>query len=170
MAKQLLSRQAMEGGKNGRSSTAGSGLPNTSIGKTVYRHLRDGDIMLTNRQPTLHKPGMMAHRARVLAVRSPCCCPLRLTRCAACYVDAYLRAWRFAICRLALMSVSSSTYNCASCGQQRSAVLVCVCGAACVRGMHKPYCWCIAISGCDLCARRVSTLGVWGGRFGGLAS
>ena len=24
--------------------------------------------MLTNRQPTLHKPGMMAHRARVLKV------------------------------------------------------------------------------------------------------
>jgi DNA-directed RNA polymerase I subunit RPA1 len=35
-------------------------------GKIVYRHLRDGDLMLTNRQPTLHKPGMMAHRARVL--------------------------------------------------------------------------------------------------------
>ncbi|GFH21937.1 DNA-directed RNA polymerase subunit, partial [Haematococcus lacustris] len=26
----------------------------------------DGDLMLTNRQPTLHKPGLMAHRARVL--------------------------------------------------------------------------------------------------------
>lgn len=34
--------------------------------KAVYRHMRDGDIMLTNRQPTLHKPGVMAHRARVL--------------------------------------------------------------------------------------------------------
>lgn len=34
--------------------------------KSVYRHMRDGDIMLTNRQPTLHKPGVMAHRARVL--------------------------------------------------------------------------------------------------------
>ncbi|CAG9462668.1 unnamed protein product [Pedinophyceae sp. YPF-701] len=32
----------------------------------VHRHLRDGDLMLTNRQPTLHKPGLMAHRARVL--------------------------------------------------------------------------------------------------------
>lgn len=29
-------------------------------------HIQDGDIMLTNRQPTLHKPGLMAHRARVL--------------------------------------------------------------------------------------------------------
>ena len=39
-------------------------------GKIVYRHLRNGDVMLTNRQPTLHKPGMMAHRARVLKVGS----------------------------------------------------------------------------------------------------
>ncbi len=37
-------------------------------GKIVYRHLKDGDLMLTNRQPTLHKPGLMAHRARVLWV------------------------------------------------------------------------------------------------------
>lgn len=36
--------------------------------KIVYRHLQDGDLMLTNRQPTLHRPGMMAHRARVLQV------------------------------------------------------------------------------------------------------
>jgi DNA-directed RNA polymerase I subunit RPA1 len=28
--------------------------------------LADGDLLLTNRQPTLHKPGMMAHKARVL--------------------------------------------------------------------------------------------------------
>ena len=40
-------------------------------GKIVYRHLRNGDVMLTNRQPTLHKPGMMAHRARVLKVWAP---------------------------------------------------------------------------------------------------
>lgn len=38
-------------------------------GKIVYRHLRDGDLLLTNRQPTLHKPGLMAHRARVLKAR-----------------------------------------------------------------------------------------------------
>lgn len=37
-----------------------------AIGKTVYRHLRDGDVLLVNRQPTLHKPGVMAHQARVL--------------------------------------------------------------------------------------------------------
>ncbi|GFY98256.1 nuclear RNA polymerase A1 [Actinidia rufa] len=35
-------------------------------GKIVYRHLRDGDIVLVNRQPTLHKPSIMAHVVRVL--------------------------------------------------------------------------------------------------------
>jgi DNA-directed RNA polymerase I subunit RPA1 len=36
------------------------------LSKVIYRHLRDGDFLITNRQPTLHKPGLMAHRARVL--------------------------------------------------------------------------------------------------------
>ncbi|KAK7252592.1 hypothetical protein RIF29_36649 [Crotalaria pallida] len=35
-------------------------------GKVVYRHLNDGDIVLVNRQPTLHKPSIMAHVVRVL--------------------------------------------------------------------------------------------------------
>ena len=35
-------------------------------GKVVYRTMQDGDFMLTNRQPTLHKPGMMGHRARIM--------------------------------------------------------------------------------------------------------
>lgn len=35
-------------------------------GKIVHRHLQTGDIVIMNRQPTLHKPSMMAHRARVL--------------------------------------------------------------------------------------------------------
>ncbi|XP_071449900.1 DNA-directed RNA polymerase I subunit RPA1 isoform X2 [Hetaerina americana] len=34
--------------------------------KVVFRHLRSGDPMLLNRQPTLHRPSIMAHRARVL--------------------------------------------------------------------------------------------------------
>ena len=34
--------------------------------KFVYRHLINGDAMLVNRQPTLHKPSIMSHRARVL--------------------------------------------------------------------------------------------------------
>jgi len=33
---------------------------------TVFRQLRDGDPLLVNRQPTLHKPGIMAHIARVM--------------------------------------------------------------------------------------------------------
>ncbi|EJU02622.1 subunit of DNA dependent RNA-polymerase [Dacryopinax primogenitus] len=36
------------------------------VNKKVYRHLRDGDYLLLNRQPTLHKPSIMAHRAKVL--------------------------------------------------------------------------------------------------------
>jgi DNA-directed RNA polymerase I subunit RPA1 len=32
----------------------------------VLRHIRTGDVVLANRQPTLHKPSMMAHKVRVL--------------------------------------------------------------------------------------------------------
>ena len=35
-------------------------------GDTVHRHLMDGDIILFNRQPTLHRMSMMGHRVRVL--------------------------------------------------------------------------------------------------------
>ncbi|KYN05970.1 DNA-directed RNA polymerase I subunit RPA1 [Cyphomyrmex costatus] len=34
--------------------------------KIVHRHLQNGDILLINRQPTLHKPSIMAHKARIL--------------------------------------------------------------------------------------------------------
>ena len=34
--------------------------------KTVLRHLRSGDAILANRQPTLHKGSIMAHKARVI--------------------------------------------------------------------------------------------------------
>lgn len=34
--------------------------------KIVHRHLQTGDALLLNRQPTLHKPSIMAHKARVL--------------------------------------------------------------------------------------------------------
>ena len=44
------------------SSTTVTGARN----KKVHRHLTNGDIVLMNRQPTLHKPSIMAHRARVL--------------------------------------------------------------------------------------------------------
>lgn len=32
----------------------------------VLRHMRDGDVVLVNRQPSLHKPSIMAHIVRVL--------------------------------------------------------------------------------------------------------
>ena len=35
--------------------------------KKVCRHVKNGDVMLLNRQPTLHKPSIMAHKARVLS-------------------------------------------------------------------------------------------------------
>ncbi|CAH0486361.1 unnamed protein product [Peronospora farinosa] len=34
--------------------------------KRVWRHLKTGDVVLMNRQPTLHKPSIMAHTTRVL--------------------------------------------------------------------------------------------------------
>ena len=34
--------------------------------KKVHRHLTNGDVVIMNRQPTLHKPSMMGHRVRVL--------------------------------------------------------------------------------------------------------
>ena len=36
------------------------------IGDTVNRHLIDGDMVLFNRQPSLHKMSMMGHRVRVM--------------------------------------------------------------------------------------------------------
>lgn len=39
---------------------------NVSIGDVVYRHLQDGDIVLFNRQPSLHKMSMMAHKVKVM--------------------------------------------------------------------------------------------------------
>jgi DNA-directed RNA polymerase beta' subunit len=37
-----------------------------NIGDEVHRHLKDGDIVLLNRQPTLHKGSMLAKRIRIL--------------------------------------------------------------------------------------------------------
>ena len=46
------------------------------MGDTVERHLRDGDVLLFNRQPSLHKMSIMAHRARVMPWRT-----LRFNEC-----------------------------------------------------------------------------------------
>ncbi len=40
------------------------------IGWTVERHLEDGDIVLFNRQPSLHRMSIMAHRVRVMPYRT----------------------------------------------------------------------------------------------------
>lgn len=39
-------------------------------GDVVERHLEDGDVCLFNRQPSLHKLSIMAHRARILQWRT----------------------------------------------------------------------------------------------------
>jgi DNA-directed RNA polymerase beta' subunit len=39
---------------------------NLNIGDVVHRHIKNGDIILLNRQPTLHKGSMLAKRARVM--------------------------------------------------------------------------------------------------------
>lgn len=36
------------------------------VGDILHRHLKDGDIISMNRQPTLHKSSMLAHKAKIL--------------------------------------------------------------------------------------------------------
>ncbi len=45
-------------------------------GWTVERHLRDGDVVLFNRQPSLHRMSIMAHLVKVLPGRTFRLCPL----------------------------------------------------------------------------------------------
>ena len=61
--KNFEERQALANQLLAPSSTTVSGARN----KKVHRHLTNGDVVIMNRQPTLHKPSMMAHRARVLS-------------------------------------------------------------------------------------------------------
>ena len=42
---------------------------NLEIGAVVERHLIDGDIVLFNRQPSLHKLSIMAHLVKVFTTR-----------------------------------------------------------------------------------------------------
>lgn len=48
-------------------------------GFVVERHIRDGDIVLFNRQPSLHRMSIMAHKVKVLPFKTfrlnPCVCP-----------------------------------------------------------------------------------------------
>jgi DNA-directed RNA polymerase beta' subunit len=61
IANQLLTPQS-----DHTSSRKGLFSRTMAVNKKVYRHLQDGDILILNRQPTLHKPSMMCHRAKVL--------------------------------------------------------------------------------------------------------
>nr|AIE40066.1 RNA polymerase subunit 2 [Wolfiporia cocos] len=63
IANQLLTPQE---GNHGATNRTGLYTRTPAVNKKVYRHLRDGDILILNRQPTLHKPSMMCHKARVL--------------------------------------------------------------------------------------------------------
>ncbi|PWY98687.1 putative RPO31-DNA-directed RNA polymerase III, 160 kd subunit [Testicularia cyperi] len=47
------------------------------VGDIVERHIRDGDIVLFNRQPSLHKLSIMSHRAKIRPWRT-----FRLNECA----------------------------------------------------------------------------------------
>ncbi|KAI9448093.1 beta and beta-prime subunits of DNA dependent RNA-polymerase [Lactarius indigo] len=61
-----IANQLLTPPDGGRSNRHRFTTRTTAINKKVFRHLRDGDMLILNRQPTLHKPSMMAHRARVL--------------------------------------------------------------------------------------------------------
>ena len=54
-------------------------LENLKPGDIVERHLKDGDMVLFNRQPSLHRMSMMAHEVRVLPYKTfrlnLCVCP-----------------------------------------------------------------------------------------------
>ncbi|KAG5648886.1 hypothetical protein DXG03_000235 [Asterophora parasitica] len=53
IANQLLTPQE---GERSASSRRGLDTRTPAVNKKVYRHLRDGDVLILNRQPTLHKP------------------------------------------------------------------------------------------------------------------
>ncbi|KAF9314564.1 hypothetical protein BGZ91_005974, partial [Linnemannia elongata] len=63
LANQLLTPQDNH---SGVSTTSPYPTRTQPTNKKVYRHLRNGDLLLLNRQPTLHKPSIMAHKARIL--------------------------------------------------------------------------------------------------------
>jgi len=62
-ARKVYVRGVNEGMINLKAASLGTAL---KIGDIVYRHMMDGDVVLFNRQPTLHRMGMMCHTVRVL--------------------------------------------------------------------------------------------------------
>ena len=63
----LLSKKKSQREAMARQLLTPSALGKVEGAKKVHRHLRNGDILLANRQPTLHRPSIMAHKARVLS-------------------------------------------------------------------------------------------------------
>ncbi len=67
LARQLMTpQQDLSRSYTGAFANMTGSTRSATVNKVVLRHLEDGDILLLNRQPTLHKPSMMAHKARVL--------------------------------------------------------------------------------------------------------
>lgn len=62
-SKRLIPRE--ESKREAMAATLLKPVDNEGI-KFVHRHLLNGDVMLLNRQPTLHRPSIMAHKARIL--------------------------------------------------------------------------------------------------------
>ncbi|KAJ9054084.1 hypothetical protein DSO57_1018210 [Entomophthora muscae] len=63
LAHQLFAFHGDSAGSSGGGGFVSQGL---GVNKKVYRHIENGDVVLFNRQPTLHKPSIMAHKVRVL--------------------------------------------------------------------------------------------------------
>ncbi|KAI9471308.1 hypothetical protein BX667DRAFT_481632 [Coemansia mojavensis] len=64
LANQLLTPQESVAGVRGLGNMFTTRA--TMVNKKVYRHLRNGDMVVMNRQPTLHRASMAGMRARVL--------------------------------------------------------------------------------------------------------
>ncbi|KAK9065782.1 hypothetical protein SSX86_015183 [Deinandra increscens subsp. villosa] len=79
-------------------------------GKVVYRHLQDGDIVLVNRQPTLHKPSIMAHVVRVLKGEKTL--RMHYANCRLAFVFTISFIYGFVFCFLILfLIIINSSYN-----------------------------------------------------------
>uniref|UniRef100_A0A915EJW8 DNA-directed RNA polymerase subunit n=1 Tax=Ditylenchus dipsaci TaxID=166011 RepID=A0A915EJW8_9BILA len=67
-AKQLLTATKKENDRSAFALRIEPGKINNpnSMPTIVYRHLNKGDGLLMNRQPSLHKPSIMGHKARIL--------------------------------------------------------------------------------------------------------
>jgi len=66
-------------------------------GYTVGRHLVDGDYVVMNRQPTLHKPSLMSHQVRVLKYLPPTQQTLRMhyANCNSCVLKVKTKRMKF---------------------------------------------------------------------------